>query len=84
MRASEEKIRETLEKLGYTMLKPNGSEWRRKEFHLFIRRKRGKKSFLISLHEDVSSRYPPFHKSQDYSEKLDSEMKRILSGLGRT
>lgn len=73
VKISTEKLQKALEKAGYTKI--GDDEWRRKEFHLFIHRKG--KNFILSLHEDVPSPYPPFHRARYAGKRILKEMERL-------
>jgi len=75
----EENFYEALKILGYVCCNKREAdqEWRRRQFHLFIRRKK-KSTFTLSLHEDMPSSLPPFHRARHKSKTLEQELTKIL------
>jgi len=75
-RITEADLYEALAMIGYTQCGQEG-EWRRHQFHLFIRKKH-KKGIALSLHEDTPSSLPPFHRARHQSKALEQELAKIL------
>ena len=73
---TEADLYEALAIIGYTQCGQQ-REWRRHEFHLFIRKKR-KQGIALSLHEDMPSSFPPFHRARHQSKALEAELDKIL------
>jgi len=73
-----ETLCEALRILRYSRLDREGKEWRRGKFHLHIRRK-GKRRLILSLHVDVPSPLPPFHRARHRGKDLQLEKEKILS-----
>jgi len=63
--------------IGYAQCDKQRGEWRRHKFHLFIRKKR-KEGVALSLHEDMPSSLPPFHRARHQSKALEAEMDKVL------
>jgi hypothetical protein len=70
---------EALTILGYVKCNKQEAyqEWRRHQFHLFIRKKH-KEAIALSLHEDMPSYLPPFHRARHKSKPLEQELSKIL------
>jgi len=70
---------DALDLIGYTRCSSQNPcpEWRRQQFHLFIRKK-GKEGIALSLHEDMPSSLPPFHRARHQSKALEQELAKIL------
>ena len=68
---------EALTLLGYSSIRKDHSEWRRHEFHLFIRKK-DKERLALSIHEDMPSAIPPFHRARHKSKSIEQEFDRIV------
>ena len=51
-------------------------EWRRVQFHIFIRK--GKRGAALSIREDAASSLPPFHTAKHRGKALDMEMAKIV------
>ena len=76
-RITEADLYEALTMIGYTKCRQDASEWRRHQFHLFIRKK-DKRGLALTMHEDVPSSLPPFHKARHQSKALEYELNKIL------
>jgi len=81
-RISVETLYEALKLLHYSSLRKDNSEWRRQQFHLFIR-KRGKPGIALSIHEDTPSAFPPFHRARHKSKALEVELAKIEEAYHR-
>jgi len=70
---------DALDLIGYTRCSSQNPcpEWRHLQFHLFIRKK-GKDEVALSIHEDMPSSLPPFHRARHNSEALEHELNKIL------
>ena len=76
IKASEARLCKALTMLGYAKI--GAHEWRRLQFHLSIRNK-GKRKIALSIHEDVPSKLPPFHRARRASKSLEVELGKILN-----
>lgn len=81
-RIVEQDFYEALTLLGYTKIRQDNSEWRRHQFHLFIRKK-GKRGLTLSIHEDTPSHMPPFHRAVQKGKPLEKELNKILEAYQR-
>jgi len=79
IKVSEADLYDALDLIGYTRCSSQNPcpEWRRQQFHLFIRKK-GKEGIALSLHEDMPSSLPPFHRARHQSKALEYELNKIL------
>jgi len=71
---------EALTALGYTGIRRD-SEWRRQQFHLFIRKKGN--GLALRIHEDMPSSLPPFHRARHKSKALEQELAKIEEAYKR-
>jgi hypothetical protein len=78
-RVNEANLCEALTLLGYVKCNKQNAyqEWRRHQFHLFMRKK-GKNTLALSIHEDTPSNLPPFHRARHKSKALEYELNKIL------
>jgi hypothetical protein len=78
-RVNEANLCEALTLLGYVKCNKQNAyqEWRRHQFHLFLRKKR-KATIALSIHEDMPSSLPPFHRARHKSKALEYEFTKIL------
>jgi len=79
IKATEADLYDALDILHYTRCSSQNPcpEWRHQQFHLFIRKK-GKEIIALSLHEDMPSSLPPFHRAKHQSKALEVEVNKIL------
>jgi len=79
IKVSEADLYDALDLIGYTRCSSQNPcpEWRRQQFHLFIRKKGGEE-LALSLHEDTPSSLPPFHRARHKSKALEYELNKIL------
>jgi hypothetical protein len=75
-RVNEKTLDEVLTLLGYTRCGKGDLEWRRVQFHVFIRK--GKRGAALSIHEDAASSLPPFHTAKHRSKALEMELAKIV------
>jgi len=78
-RIDETVLCEALIMLGYVKCNKQESyqEWRRHQFHLFMRKK-DKRGLALTIHEDTPSSLPPFHRARHKSKALEYELNKIL------
>jgi len=62
--------------VGYTRCRQDGLEWRRQQFHLFIRKT--KRGLVLHIHEDLPSSFPPFHHALHKGKGLERELSKIV------
>ncbi len=67
--------------IGYTRCRQDGSEWRRQQFHLFIRKT--KRALVLKIHEDLPSAFPPFHHARHKGKSLERELHKIVEAYKR-
>jgi len=79
IKVSEADLYDALGIIGYARCSSQNPcpEWRHFQFHLFIRKK-GKDGVALSIHEDVPSSLPPFHRARHQSKALEYELNKIL------
>ena len=87
-RVNEQSLHEALTQLRYVLCHTNKqvTEWRRHQFHLFIRKGKGSKRkqiVTLSLHEDITSSLPPFHRARHKGKLLELEMHKIKEAYQR-
>jgi len=76
-RITEADFYEALTLLHYTKCRQDASEWRHFQFHLFIRKK-GKDGVALTIHEDMPSSLPPFHRARHSGKALEQELAKII------
>jgi hypothetical protein len=78
-RINEANLCEALTLLGYIKCNKQNAyqEWRRHQFHLFLRKKH-KGAIALSIHEDMPSNLPPFHRARHKSKPLEYELNKII------
>lgn len=80
-RAVPESLEGALILLGYTRCRQDGSEWRRQQFHLFVRKT--KRGLVLNIHEDLPSSFPPFHHGRHKGKNLERELHKIVEAYQR-
>jgi hypothetical protein len=73
---------DALRLLGYYPVTQDHAEWRRHEFHLFVRKK-NKQEVALSMHLDLPSAIPPFHRALQKSKSIEEEFNKILEAYRR-
>ena len=81
-RVNEKHLHDTLTRLGYVKCKQDGSEWRRRQFHLFLQHRK-KRGISIRIHEDTPHYLPPFHRAKQKGKALAQEMNKIVEAYKR-
>lgn len=67
--------------IGYTRCRQDGLEWRRQQFHLFVRKT--KRGLVLNIHEDLPSSFPPFHHAKHKGKNLEGELRKIVEAYQR-
>lgn len=80
-RAVPESFEGALILIGYTRCRQDGLEWRRQQFHLFIRKT--KRGLVLNMHEDLPNSFPPFHRARRKSKDLERELHKIVEAYKR-
>jgi len=81
-RVNEKDLHDTLARLGYVKCKKNGSEWRCRQFHIFLKHRK-KRGISIRIHEDTPHYLPPFHRAKQKGKALAQEMNKIVEAYKR-
>ncbi len=81
-RVNEKDLHDTLARLGYVKCKKNGSEWRCRQFHIFLKHRK-KRGISIRIHEDKPHYLPPFHRAKQKGKALAQEMNKIVEAYKR-
>jgi len=82
-----EDLEYALERVGYRNINPHvlvfskygkESEWRRQQFHVFIKGKREDR-LVLHLHLDVSVPMPPFHRAIQAGPQVGAELSKVMA-----